>query len=159
MDVVRAILERVDGGEWPVGWVVVSCLPEREDDLLKLVKEIARDVHTCVLFTSQQAMAEEFRPPSQAFCLNGHEVIPALRDILLPSGLFRIYVIWLWDEVGPADEQNPVHRAAYLFRQVRAMREAVAEQGATIFAFASSFDTVLSVFQFMLFSFCYLVNQ
>ena len=135
---VEAILERVDGGEWPVGWVVVSCLPEREPDLLRLLREIARDTCTCILFTSQQAMTEEFRPPSQALCLGGHEVIPALRDILLLSGLFRAYVVWLWDEVGPRNEQNPVHRAAYLFRQIRIMRDVVAEQEVTVFAFTCS---------------------
>jgi len=137
VDVVGAILERVDGGGWPVGWVVVSCQPECEPDLLRLAEEIARDVPTCVLFTAQQARAGLLFA-AQVFCLDGYDVIPVLRDLLLPVGLFRAYVVWIWDEVGPRNEQDPVHRAAYLFQQVRIMREVVAEQGVTIFVFTCS---------------------
>lgn len=137
MDVVRAILDRVDGGSWPAGWVLVSCQPECEPDLSKLLREIARDVNACVLFTPQQEMTLPLAV--RAFCLPGHEIIPALRDILLPSDLFRSYVVLLWDEVGPPDESwSPVQRAAYLFRQVREMRVELAKKKVTIFAFACS---------------------
>lgn len=136
-EIVEAVLNRVEGGRWPIGWALLSGPIETSDDMMSLFLEIVRASEaSAVLFTHQAVSIVPVKPPHAVYTLPGHGVVPVLREVLLPSGLFRSYLIWMWDEVGPEDEAwgDPTSRTSYLSRQAREMGPEIAAAKATIFA-------------------------
>lgn len=121
IDAVKsAIMERVEGGRWPAGWVLLSGSPGVEEEMSRFC-DVFRLGPTVYLFTRQNSPALcSVRYPDAAYVLSGPKVFSILCEHLLPSRLFNLYVIWLWDEVGPG---NALTRASYLLEGMIRVRK------------------------------------
>jgi len=129
--VMGAILKRVDGGRWPVGWVQVTGLPEH--GVSRLCDEIAAwaGSQAAVINTTGDGFSSV--DGSTMFDVAGSEAM-SLLGTLLQTRLFCVYLVRWWDAVGPADEAwgNHWERSRWLSEQVAELRQPIHASGATV---------------------------
>jgi hypothetical protein len=127
--IMRAILNRVEGGRWPVGWVRLTGSPDVEDEMLRLSARLL-NADSFGVFTLDVG---EMHHGGSCAKIDGSEVMPLLKEVLLPARLFSFYLVYLWDTVGPRGEAwNSIDRAAYLSMQVQEMRPLIDRARATV---------------------------
>lgn len=140
MNVVDAVLEMTNDAKLPVGWVLATGRPDAAPS--RMGHALLRWANGGHLICTLGA-GTEVPPHVYPYDVDGTQALPLLRELLASRLSFNghppLFVVDLWDAVGPATERwGSIDRSAYLTRWMAELHRPIQEARATVVAVASS---------------------